>query len=96
MSTQTQEHELRRPVVVGFLVGFAMAFVATVLALLLPLFETLHPWLVPGAALLTPLTDAMAEWNGLLNMTLGGIANGAVYAAVVAVGTLALNAVRRP
>ncbi|MGF7473793.1 hypothetical protein WFJ45_23970, partial [Salmonella enterica subsp. enterica serovar Minnesota] len=46
----------------------------------LPLFETLHPWLVPGAALLAPLSDAMADWNGLLNMTLGGIANGVVYA----------------
>jgi hypothetical protein len=95
VSTQTQDRELRRPVLIGFAVGFAMAFVATVLALLLPLFETLHPVLVPGAALLAPLTDRMADWNGLLNMTLGGIANGAVYAGVVAVGTLAMSAVRR-
>jgi len=95
VSTQTQERELRRPVLVGFAAGFVMAFVATVLALILPLFETLHPWLVPGAALLAPLSDAMAGWNGLLNMTLGGLANGAVYAAVAAVGTLALAAVRR-
>lgn len=89
-----QGRELRRPALVGFVVGFVMAFVATVLALLLPLFETLHPWLVPGAALLSPLTDRMADWNGLLNMTLAGLANGAVYAAVVVVVTLALNAVR--
>jgi hypothetical protein len=46
--------------------------------------------------LLAPLSDAMADWNGLLNMTLGGMANGVVYAGVAAVGTLALAAVRRP
>ena len=86
--------ELRRPALTGFALGFVMAFVATVLALLLPLFETLHPWLVPGAALLSPISDRMADWNGLLNMSLGGIANGSVYAAVVVVVTLAVNAVR--
>lgn len=94
MSTQTLGRDLRRPALTGFAVGFVTAFVATVLALMLPLFETLHQVLVPGAALLSPLSDRMADWNGLLNMTLGGIANGAVYAAVVVVATLAMNAVR--
>ena len=88
--------ELRRPALTGFVVGFVMAFVATVLALLLPLFETLHPWLVPGAALLSPFSDRMADWNGLLNMVLGGAANGLVYAVVFAAAAVALGAVRRP
>ena len=95
MSTQTQGRDLRRPAVTGFAVGFVMAFVATVLALALPLFETLHPVLVPGAALLSPLSDQMADWNGLLNMTLGGIANGLAYAAVAVGVTSALAAVWR-
>ena len=50
------------------------------------MFETLLPWLVPGAALLAPLTDRMADWNGLLNMVLAGIANGLVYAVVFVAG----------
>lgn len=94
VSTQTQDRELRRPVLIGFAVGFVMAFLATVLALILPLFETLHPVLVPGAALLAPLSERMADWNGLLTMALGGIANGAVYAGIVLGVTLALGAVR--
>jgi len=73
---------LRRPAVLGFALGFVMAFVAAVLALTTPVFETLLPWLVPGAALLSPLTDRMADWNGLLNMALAGTANGLVYAVV--------------
>ena len=95
MSSRTLHRDLRRPALTGFGVGFAMAFVATVLALMMPLFETLHPVLVPGAALLSPLSDRMADWNGLLNMTLGGIANGAIYSVVFVVVTLAVHAVRR-
>lgn len=94
MSTQTLGRGPRRPVLIGFTVGFAMAFVATVLALLLPFVEGLHPFLVPGAVLLAPLHDRMAEWNGLLNMALGGVVNGAVYAAVFLGVTLASGAVR--
>ena len=71
---------LRRPAVLGFVIGFAMAFVAAVLALTMVVFENLLPWLVPGAALLAPLSDRMAGWNGLLNMVLAGAANGLVYA----------------
>jgi hypothetical protein len=97
MSTQTAHRVgLRRPAAVGFLVGFATAFVATVLALMSPFFETLEPVLVPGALLLEPLTERMAGWNGLLNMVLGGVANGLVYAVVFAAAALALGAVRRP
>ena len=32
--------------------------------------------------MLSPLTDRMADWNGLLNMVLAGTANGLVYAVV--------------
>jgi hypothetical protein len=49
MSTMTGRRSLRRPALAGFAVGFVTAFVATFLALLLPLFERLHPLLVPGA-----------------------------------------------
>ena len=99
MTTHTptrRTHSARstRPLVLGFVVGFAMAFLATVLALMFTLFERLEDVLVPGAALLRPLADAMADWNGLLNMLLVGLVNGVVYAAVLALGSAALAAVR--
>ena len=95
MTTSTVDRDLRRPALIGFGIGFAAAFVVTLLALALPLFETLEPVLVPGALLLAPLADAMAGWNGLLNMVLAGAANGVVYAAAVVVVAAALSVVRR-
>lgn len=95
MKTLTRSRNYRLTALLGFVAGFAMTFAATFLALMTPLFELLHPVLVPGAALLAPLSDRMANWNGALNMTLGGIANGAVYAAVALVVVLAVDAVRR-
>jgi hypothetical protein len=80
---QTTGRSIRRPALAGFAVGFVMAFVATVLALMSTLVERLEDVLVPGALLLSPLSDEMAGWNGLLNMVLAGVANGVVYAAVV-------------
>ena len=66
-----------------------MAFVATVLALLSTVVERAYPMLVPASSLLGPISDAMADWNGLLNMVIAGVVNGAVYAAVfVAVAAL--------
>lgn len=85
---------IRRPALVGFVVGFVMAFVVTVLALMSTLFERLEDVLVPGALLLSPLSDEMAGWNGLLNMVLAGVANGLVYALVV-VGVAAVLRLRR-
>lgn len=81
---QTTRPRTRRVALIGFLVGFAMAFVVTVLALVSTLFERFEDVLVPGALLLSPLSDRMAGWNGLLNMVLAGVANGLVYAAVAA------------
>jgi hypothetical protein len=94
MSTQTVGRSHRRPALIGFVVGFAMAFVATVLALMSTFFERLLDLLVPGAALLGPLWDAMADWNGLLNMVLVGLVNGLVYAVVVTLVAAGLAAVR--
>jgi hypothetical protein len=84
MSTQTVGRTTRRPALLGFVVGFAMAFVVTVLALMFTVFERLEDVLVPGAALLSPLSEAMSGWNGLLNMVLAGLANGVLYAVVFA------------
>lgn len=81
MTTQTVGRSSRRPALLGFGVGVAMAFVATMLALMFNLFERLLDILVPGALLLDPLRDSMADWNGLLNMLLVGLVNGAIYAA---------------
>ena len=93
MSTTTPVHagggSTRRWVLWGFLVGAAITLPATILALLSPVGEAIHPYLVPAAALLAPASDAMATWPGLVNMTLGALVNGVVYAvAAGAVGAL--------
>jgi hypothetical protein len=97
MTTQTVVgRSNRRPALIGFVVGFAMAFVATFLALMFTFFEgVVLDILVPGAALLGPLWDAMADWNGLLNMVLVGLVNGVVYAVVLTLVAAGLAAVRR-
>lgn len=94
MSTQTTGRGLRRPALVGFAVGFLMAFGATILALLFTLFERLENVLVPGAALLSPLSDEMADWHGLVNMVLAGLVNGVVYAVAFALVAAALSVIR--
>ncbi len=86
--------QLRRPALLGFGIGFAMAFVATMLALISNVFELLHGLLVPAAALLRPIADAMANWNGLLNMVLAGLVNGAIYALAFVLGAATLKAAR--
>lgn len=65
----------------GFVVGVAVTLPATFFALLSHTGEALHPYLVPSAALLGPLSDVMATWPGLLNMTIAAVVNGLVYAA---------------
>ena len=87
---QTTGPRTRRAVLIGFVVGFVMAFVVTVLALMSTLFERLEDVLVPGALLLSPLSERMAGWNGLLNMALAGVANGLVYALVVVAAAVVL------
>jgi len=41
-----------------------------------------YPVLVPASPLLRPLADRMADWNGLVNMVVAGVVNGAIYAGV--------------
>jgi hypothetical protein len=84
--TKAGRRPVHRAALLGFAAGFVAAFVVPALALVTTFVETLEPILVPGALLLAPLTDRMAEWNGLLNLVLAGVANGAVYGlAVIAV-----------
>jgi hypothetical protein len=85
----------RGPALVGFALGFVMTFVATVLALMLTVFESLERVLVPGAALLSPLSETMADWHGLATMVLTGIVNGLVYAVVLVAVVAVVRAVRR-
>ena len=87
--TQAGRRGARRPALLGFAAGFVAAFVVPTLALMSTFVETLEPVLVPGALLLEPLTDRMATWNGLLNLALAGVANGAVYALAVTAVALA-------
>ena len=94
-TTETTGRRHRRPALTGFLVGFAMAFVATFLALAFTFFERIHALLVPASVILRPLSDRMADWNGLLNMVLGGLVNGAVYAAVFTLVSAVLPRRRR-
>jgi tetrahydromethanopterin S-methyltransferase subunit F len=91
---QTTGPRTRRAALIGFAVGFVMAFVVTVLALMSTLFERLEDVLVPGALLLSPLSERMAGWNGLLNMVLAGVANGLLYALVVATVAAVLRHLR--
>ncbi len=73
----------------GFLVGFLVTVPATLLALVSATGEALKPYVVPGTWLLEPLTDAMADWPGLVNILVGAVANGLVYGAVATtIGTV--------
>jgi hypothetical protein len=81
--TQATRRGVHRAALLGFAAGFMAAFLVPALALMTTFVETLEPVLVPGALLLEPLSDRMAAWNGLLNLVLAGVANGAVYALAV-------------
>lgn len=93
MRLRTTTAGVRRAGVLGFVIGFVVTFVATMLALVAPLFEILHPVLVPAATLLSPLSDAMAGWNGLLTMVLAGVVNGLLYAVGFVLVAMAARAV---
>ena len=86
---------LGRAFVWGFVVGAIALVLTAFVALLFNMPEWLKDLLTPGALLLSPLADAMADWPGLLNVTLGAVANGVVYGGIaVAVAAIA-NAMRR-
>ena len=88
-ATQARSSRARRFASWGFLVGFLVTVPAVVLALVSATGEALKPYLVPGAWLLRPLTDAMADWPGLITILLAAVVNGLVYGAVAAtVGTV--------
>ena len=83
-ATRAWSGRARRSASWGFLVGFLVTVPAALLALVSATGEALKPYLVPGAWLLQPLTDAMADWPGLLTILLTAVANGLVYGAVAA------------
>lgn len=74
----------------GFVVGVLVTVPAVFLALLTPVGETLLPVLVPGAALLAPMSDTMSTWNAAVSITLTAVVNGCVYA-LVGAGLAALT-----
>ena len=74
----------RRPVAAGFALGVALVIPALLVALLVPGGDTLLPFLVPGAALLRPLTSVMAAWPGALNLLLAAVLNGMVFGVLAA------------
>ena len=75
--------QLRRPLVVGFIIGFLVTVPMTILALMLNAAEWASDFVVPGTLLLSPLSPHMADWNGALNLGLASVANGLVYSLVV-------------
>ncbi len=88
--------QLRRPLVVGFVIGFLITVPMTILALMLNPAERASDFVVPGTLMLSPLSPHMADWNGALNMGLAGVANGLVYSLVaVAVAAPVFIARRR-
>ncbi|HET9085401.1 MAG TPA: hypothetical protein VFN41_13455 [Candidatus Limnocylindrales bacterium] len=62
-----------------------MTVPAATFALLSPVGEALLPVLTPGSLVLTPISDAMANWPGLLNVGLVAAANGLLYGLVAIV-----------
>lgn len=80
----------------GFILGVAITVPATFFALLFHAGETLHPYLVPSAELLDPLSDVIATWPGLLNMVIAAAINGVIYSVSAgALGTLLAVLARR-
>jgi hypothetical protein len=78
-----------------FVIGAVVLAISLVARLVFELPLWLEDLLTPGALLLMPLADAMADWPGLLTVTLAAAVNGVVYG-VIAVAVVALsNAMRR-
>ena len=73
----------RRPAAIAFVVGFLVTVPAAFLSLLFTWAEALASVVVPGAFLLRPLSPAMANWHGAVNMGLLSVANGLVFGLIV-------------
>ena len=86
---------MRKLFILAFAVGFLITLPVTFLALLLPTFEPIAPVLTPGAALLRPLSSAMAQWPGGINILLASVANGLVYAVAVSAFVVLARRARR-
>ena len=85
----------RRPFVLGFVVGAAVTLPAVLVALVVPAGERLLPFLVPGAAVVRPLSSLMAAWPGAVNLLLAAVANGLLIGAAAACLAHLLARVRR-
>ena len=87
---------MKRFTLVAFSVGFVLALVLPMLALMFVGFEAVQRVLLPGVLVMpAELTDAMAAWPGIVNLLVGGVANGAVYAAAAAILALTARTLRR-
>ena len=85
----------RRPFLAGFVVGVALVVPAVLVALLVPGGDTVLPFLVPGAALLRPLSPVMATWPGAVNLLLAAVVNGLIFGALVVALARARGSARR-
>ncbi len=56
--------QLRRPLVVGFIIGFLIIVPMNILALIFNAAERASDFVVRGTLLLSPLSLHMADWNG--------------------------------
>lgn len=90
----TRAGPLRRWLLWGWIIGVVITVPATFFALLSPAGETLHPFLVPSAGLLAPLSGVMANWPALVNLAIACIVNGLVYATVAAAAGAVLHSLR--
>ena len=85
---------MRRAALVGAALGAAVVLPAVFLALVLVGFEPVLPLLVPGALLVRPLGDALAQAPGVLGVGLVVVANAVVYGATAAAVTAAVRRAR--
>ena len=84
-----------RAFVVGFVLGAVVTVPTALAALLSTTAERLAPLLTPGVALLRPVSDAMADWPGAVNLLLACLSNALVVGAAAAAGALVLRRGRR-
>jgi len=79
----------------GFVTGVAVAVLTPFVALMSNVGERLLPYLVPASEVLSPLSDAMADWNAVLSLALVGVLNGALYALAAVLLGMAYRLLRR-
>lgn len=93
--TSAGASSLRRGFALGFVAGVVVTVPLVFLAMLTDVGEALLAVFVPGTVVLSPLTDVMAGWPGLVNVGLGAIANGLVYGALAVAFLAGRRAVTR-